>query len=116
MRLWGWLFSAVLGGVGIGLLTTRFSPQDGKFWLLPAIYTALFFLIYGLAALGGFGLRSMFRKKAGRNELSRTASRQGVLFGVMSVAILMLLAANFFNWWSAGLLFLIFVLLELYVR
>ena len=116
MKIWGWLLSAVIGGVGLGIVATRFSPQDGQFWVMPAIYVSAFFLFYGLAALGGYWVRRVFWKNTGRNEQLRTASRQGVLLGLMGVAILMLLAANFFNWWSAGLLFLIFVLLELYVR
>lgn len=114
--IWGWIFSTLLGATAVIVLITRYSPQEGKIWVMPAVYAGIFLTAFGLVAIIGFVLRLRFLDKAGRNMMVRTASRQGVFLGLMSVAILMLSAQNFFNWWTAGLIFAMFVLLELYAR
>ncbi len=115
-NIWVWIVSMVLGGAGAGWIIIRFSPQSEKFWVLPSAYTAIFLLFYGITALTGFWIRTKFWKKSGRNEMYRASARQGLFFGLMSVAVLTLLSENLFSWWTMGLLFAIFILLEIYAR
>lgn len=106
----------VLGCFGLVLLTVNSAPDHAKIWSFAALYSLIFLCVFGFSSIAGYGIRVLLWSRAVRHESMRAAHRQAVLFGFMSVAILMLQAGKVFNSWSAALLFLIFILLELYIQ
>ncbi|OGE83949.1 MAG: hypothetical protein A2846_00145 [Candidatus Doudnabacteria bacterium RIFCSPHIGHO2_01_FULL_49_9] len=116
MRIGFWIFCQILGISGLTLILWRFSPQTGGAWGIPAVYTSIFLFVYGAASQVGYSMRRWLWKKQALNEMIRTAGRQGFLLALMCVVVLVLLAANLFNLWTATLLMIIFLFLELYGR
>lgn len=106
------LLSAILGFA----VMVSASPPESRFWQFGLIYAAVFAFTCGISLILGYGMRVVLWPRGGRHDFVRSATRQGVLFGFMAVVMLMLSAGQVFNLWSAALLFVIFILIELYVQ
>ncbi len=110
------VLTALAGSVGVFLVITRVSPETRASWTLFTLYSAVFLTAYGISSIGGLGVRRVLSRGLARHEHVRGANRQGILFGIMIVSLLILSSAKLFNFWSAGLLFAILVLFELYIQ
>jgi len=108
--------AVVIAAAGLAYVILGFAPDKGGAWPLAAVYILVFTGSYGAALFAGYAVRITLWRGAVRSDLVRASNRQAVLIGFLTVAILMLQAGKVFNLWSAGLLFLIFVLLELYIQ
>ena len=84
--------------------------------MLLALYLCVFLAVFGLASLAGLSFRGWLLGTGVRHEYVRASNRQAVLFGLMAVIVLMLQAGKIFNLWSAALLLVIFILLDMYIQ
>ena len=105
-----------LGIIMIALVVLSVSPAESKAWQFALIYAGAFILTFGVFTLSGYALRVILWPKGLRHQFSRSAARQALLFGALAVAVLILQSQRVFNFWSAGLLLIFFVLIELYVQ
>lgn len=104
------VISVILGSVAM----TMFAPGDARLWQYALVYLAVFLLIHGASTSLGYFTRLMLWRSGVKHDFARSASRQGQLLASMAVVLLLLSAKGVLNFWSAALLFLIFVLIELY--
>ncbi|PIZ00798.1 hypothetical protein COY62_01080 [bacterium (Candidatus Howlettbacteria) CG_4_10_14_0_8_um_filter_40_9] len=111
----GIVFGTVLSGAAFLLVTASLDPSKG-FLSLAAFLGSLFFLMFGLATLAGFyGRRIIFGNEVLYANVG-LASRQGFLIAMYIDIILLLKAYDILIWWDAALLFLSFILVELFFR
>lgn len=107
---------AIISVAGAFSILTQLSPDENSFWVLVSLYVGVFLAMFGTASVLGVGVRMVVFRTSPRHEYLRPANRQAVLFGVMTVAILIMEAGKVFNLWSAALVFIIFILMELYIQ
>lgn len=111
----GIVFGTALSGVAFLLVAFSLDPAKG-FLSLTAFLGSLFFLMFGLATLAGFyGRRMIFGNEVLYANVG-LASRQGFLIALYIDIILLLKAYGIMVWWDAALLFLSFILVELFFR
>lgn len=110
LALAGLVFSMALGAVTMAMTL----PETAGFWQFGLVYTAVFFLVYSSAYLVGYSGRIFLWSSGTKHGFVKAASRQGLLLALMAVVLLLLSAKGTLNFWSAGLLLVIFILIELY--
>lgn len=111
-----WIMLALLIlALGSGFeFTRRIDPLLASPWQFAIFYSLIFFFIFSLTTILGYYFRIIFWRNGIRYEFLRIARRQGVWFGLMVFAILLLKSASIFSVWTGMLLALAFVLVEYY--
>ena len=111
----GIFFGTLCSMAAFVLVLLTLNPEKGLFSLI-AFFASLFFLIFGLASLGGF----YGRKLIFGNEILYAnvgiAARQGLFVAGFIVANLVLKAYDILVWWDTVLLLASFILMELFFR
>lgn len=108
-------FLLLLGSsVGGYFFLKEVDPANAVYWQMAAVYFLAFVFIYALTSLWGLLFRSMFGR--GGFYLIRTTQRQAILLGFLGVGGLVLQSMSFFTLWTAIPLFIIFLLIEMYVK
>lgn len=92
------------------------SPQSVKLWQLSLWYLAVFLTVASLSLFLGYSLRTLFWRQGSRYEFLKSAQRQAILLGFLGVIALIFQAAKVLNLWTSILLFVIFLLIELYAQ
>lgn len=110
LALAGLVFSIALGAVTMAMTV----PETARFWQLSLVYVGVFFLVYSSAYLVGYSARVFLGSSGAKHDFVKAAARQGLLLALMAVVLLLLSAKGTLNFWSAGLLLVIFILIELY--
>lgn len=113
--LFGILLSTTLSFLAFFLIIKNTNPSEGLVAVI-AFYVSLFFGITGLFTLLGHYLR-YFRS---RGEVVYAnigvAFRQAFFVALASVTLLFLASIDLLNWWDGLLLFLVFLMVEMYFR
>lgn len=99
---------------GIFIFVANLVDPTATNWLgFLLFYLALFASLSGTIALGGFLLRfALFKKELAFNSV-KVAFRRSFLFSAFIIILLILKAADLFNWLNLLLLVIIFSILEL---
>lgn len=100
--------------VGSILFILNVDPGIASLWQLVGFYALLFLTSFSATTLVGFSLRLAILKKSAWYSMMVSSRRQGVWFGLTLVAVLVLQSYSVFTVWTAGLLLLLFTLIELY--
>ena len=102
----------------LGLMFFNFSSPYGsrQLWILSAAYVLVFLWVFSLVFFFGYFFRSLFWKIGTRHEFAKSATRQGVLLGLLAVILLMLQASSLLTFSISVLLFAVFILIEFYAR
>lgn len=101
---------------GIFLFVAGIVDPMATSWLgFLLFYLALFASLSGTIALIGFLFRFVVIKKELAFNSVKVAFRQSFLFSLFIILLLILKAANLFNWLNLLLLIIIFSILELFL-
>lgn len=96
--------TGVLAWVGLGLVLFRMTPETAIALFL--FYCAVFLASVSTLTLAGFGIRRIIDRQTLAVRQIGISARQGVLFGIFTVSIFLLLGTGFFAWWHVPLLLL----------
>jgi len=101
---------------GIFLFVVKNIDPTATNWLgFLLFYSALFVSISGLAALVGFVIRLMAKRKELAFNLVKASFRQSFLFALFIILALILKSQGLFTWLNLALLIIIFVILEFFM-
>lgn len=114
--IWGLVVSSGLCWVAWVLTVLNTNPAQGGQAAILAFYLSLFAGLFGAVTLLGYGLRRWTAHNELKYRIIRTAFRQGFLFSVLVVTLLLLQSVRLLSWWDVWLLVTVVVLLELYLR
>jgi hypothetical protein len=96
------------------LILLYLDPEHAGFFGLTLFYLSLFFALVGTVTLIGF----YARVRLSHNEVVfshiRTSFRQGILFALLAIGLLLLQSAQLFSLWTGLLLAIIIVLFEFF--
>jgi len=101
---------------GIFLFVAKSIDPTATNWLgFLLFYAALFVSISGLAALVGFVVRLVAKRRELAFNLVKASFRQSFLFSLFIILALILKSQHLFNWLNLALLIIIFVILEFFL-
>jgi len=101
---------------GIFLFVAKSIDPTATNWLgFLLFYAALFVSISGLAALVGFVIRLVARRRELAFNLVKSSFRQSFLFSLFIISALILKSQHLFSWLNLALLIIIFVILEFFL-
>jgi len=92
------------------------NPTRADLLTLSIFFICLLFALFGSAILVFFYLRLRFLRKKSVSDAFKLAVRQGLLFAVFVIGILLFLALGVFSLWTVGLFLIILILVELILR
>ncbi|PJE59847.1 MAG: hypothetical protein COU85_01425 [Candidatus Portnoybacteria bacterium CG10_big_fil_rev_8_21_14_0_10_44_7] len=107
-------FGAIFGLVGF-LLTLFYSDPSQSFSMVIFLfYLGLFLALAGFLTLVGFLWRSRRQKNPNQQYILKISFRQGSMLSLLLVSVLVLQSLKIFYWWTALIIFLMIVLIEIY--
>ena len=112
-------FFLLLATTGAGLIfyvVRSTTPESANWWQFGFFFLGSFVSGFGILTLLPFGLRRMMAPSGEPAQQWRRSRRQGLLLGILLVAILGLQAIRLLNPLTGLLLIVIFLLIELYVQ
>lgn len=113
--LFGILLSTILSFLAFGLIIQNTNPAEGVVALI-AFYSSLFFgLIGAFTLLGYYGRYFKSRGEVVYASIG-AAFRQSFFISLGVVTLTFLQSIDLLTWWDAILLFVAFVMIELYFR
>lgn len=115
-HLWVASFLVILATLFVTAIMYSVSPLSAKTWQFAVFYFFIFLWIFGVVTLLGYAIRLIFWRAGLKYEFLKSARRQALLLGVLTVISLMLKSADILNLKVGALLFAIFVLIEFYVQ
>ena len=105
------LFLATAGGAWF---LKTIDPEQAPLWQFGLLYGIVFVWMFAFATVAGYVVRRIFLGPGAQFQSIRVANRQGLIFGFFSVVVLLLQAARILSPWTAGLVIIIFLFIELY--
>lgn len=119
MTLKSYLFvMGVLTTICLGILVfvANLIDPEATNWLgFVLFYSALFISLSGLIAIIGFVIRFIALRKELAFNLVKRSFRQSFLLSLFIVVLLILKSQHLFNWINLVLLFVVFLILELFL-
>lgn len=97
------------------LMINAIDPTSTNWLGFSLFYFSLFLSLSGTIALVGFVIRFVALKRSLVFYAVANAFRQSFLFALFITIALFLLAADLFTWLNIGLLFIVFIVLELFI-
>jgi len=106
--------SALLSLTSLLVVLWRVSPLTSPGPALTAFFASVFLTVVTLSTIGLFFLWRWFPVHAwNEGKILSIALRQGLFLGLGTVVMLIFLMIGLLTWWSAILIYLVFVLIEL---
>lgn len=117
LTIWWLIWLWVLASLGGFYVLKSVDPHQADLIQVGFFYALLFFWVSSLAGLVGLGLRVAMTRSGGgsRGLLVANSLRQGSLLGILAVVTLFLQANALLTFWTASLVFLVLLLIELYL-
>ena len=106
----------MLGWIVLLFLVFFTSPYSLKSYPLIIFFAAFFLAIVGSYSMIEYNLRKSFFKLTSPTIHLKNAFRHGLLLAIVLNILLILQYLRVLSWWSAGLLILIVLSIELYFR
>ncbi len=91
-------------------------PYNADILQFFIFYLSFFITSAGLFILAGFYTRRLFNKNKIARRLFGTASRQGILIAMILTGFLLLQSFRILAWWSGGIIVLLAIIFEIYLR
>ena len=106
----------LLGVLSLLLVLYRVSPLTAPEFALPFFFLSILTLTSALAALILSLTKSFLAHQPLRSRVFISSSlRQGIFLGIATCIVLFLHLLHILNWWIAGLVYAVFILIELAV-
>lgn len=104
------IIATVLCWAMVSLVIFRIDPTTGATAIL-FFYASIFLALLGTFSLAGTIIRVLLRKSVIAKQV-KTSFRQGVLFSILIVCVLVLQSKNFLAWWNIFLLIIALAAIE----
>jgi hypothetical protein len=112
---WSVRFFSLASTLGLVVLILGVNPEE-KSWAPVIFFVSLFLVVFGNVAWGFLALYRRHVGEAGVLQCRRRLLEQAGLFGGLCTTLLFLEYARAFVWWTAGLVFVLFLFVELSLR
>jgi len=84
--------------------------------IIGILFLSLLGVLGGIGTLSGFYLRLKFSKRGSISESFYSSFRQGMIFAIFIIGLLLFSHLRIFNWETAILFLLVLILIELILR
>ncbi len=110
------VLALLLGASSLLLVLFRVSPLTAPEFAIPFFFLSVLTLTSAAAALVLSLAKSFLTHQPLRSRAFISSSlRQGIFFGIASCMLLFLHLLSVLNWWIAGLIYAVFILVEMAV-
>jgi hypothetical protein len=109
-------FLGIVGWIGVLFLVFFLSPYNNIQQNLSIFLISFFLAIFGSYSTLEFSLRKRLFKLSSPKDHLKDASRHGLLIAIALCVMLFLQYLKVLTWWDGGLLILIAISTELYLR
>lgn len=109
-------FLTLIFWIAFFIFVFYFNPTKIDFLAFVIFFLDLFAALFGTFTLIGFYMRVRFSKKEVGLNMFKTSLRQGFVFAIFIIGVLIFLALKIFSWWSVSLFLVVIILIELILR